>query len=135
MTPTKQISPHRFIVPGHWGGAPPTLAAVVSLVLICCAPGPGPVGTSTNEEKRAKIEAMYEEFRPEFPDAEEIDVEGFLKLQARGEVLLVDVREHDERAISTIPGSISKEAFEEIAADLADVPVVVHCPSGYRRGR
>ncbi len=135
MTPTKQISPHRLIAPGDWGGVLPALATVVFLVLIRCAPGPGPVGTSTNEEKRAKIEAMYEEFQPDFPDAEEIDVEGFLKLQARGEVLLVDVREHDERAISTIPGSISKEAFEEIADDLADVPVVVHCTIGYRSAR
>ena len=135
MSVLRHILPRRFFIPSSWSGAPSFLAAIALLVLARCAPEPGSVGTTTNEEKRAKIEAMYEEFRPEFPDAEEIDVEGFLKLQARGEVLLVDVREHDERAISTIPGSISKEAFEEIADDLADVPVVVHCTIGYRSAR
>ena len=135
MSPIIQMPLHRLFVPGHRGGTLSALAAIAFLVLVNCAPQHRPVGPTTNDEKRAKIEAMYEEFRPEFPDAEEIDVEGFLKLQARGEVLLVDVREDKERAISTIPGSISKADFEELGDDLIDVPVVVHCTIGYRSAR
>ena len=135
MTSTEQKPLHPLFLLGDWGGASSPLAAIALLVLVACAPEPRPVGPTTNEEKRAKIEALYEEFRPDFPDAEEIDVEGFLKLQARGEVLLVDVREDHERAVSTIPGAMSKEAFEEIKNDLRDVPVVVHCTIGYRSAR
>ena len=126
MSPPEQIPPHRLFLRGYRGGAPSALASIVLLVLVSCAPEPQPIGATTNEEKRAKIEAMYQECRHDFPDAEEIDVEAFLKLQARGEVLVVDVREDDERAVSTIPGAISKQAFDEIKNDLGDVPVVVH---------
>ena len=137
MSPIKQMPLHRLFVPGHRGATLSALAAIAFLVLVNCAPQHRPVGPTTNDEKRAKIEAMYEEFRPDFPDAEEIDVEGFLKLQARGEVLLVDVREDKERAISTIPGSISKADFEELGDDLIDVFTrtilkEVSCP-GYTR--
>lgn len=135
MSPIEEIPRHRVFLPGSWGGAPSALAAIVFLVLVSCAPEPRPAGPTANEEKRVKIEAMYEEFRPDFPDAEEIDVKEFLKLRARGEVLLVDVREDYERAVSIIPGAMSKESFEEIRNDLADVPVVVHCTIGYRSAR
>ena len=45
--------------------------------------------------------------------------------------VLLDVRSEEERAVSTIPGSIHKAQFEEDTAKYADKEVVCFCTVGY----
>jgi rhodanese-related sulfurtransferase len=45
--------------------------------------------------------------------------------------VLLDVRSEEERAVSTIPGSINKAQFEEDTAKYADKEVVCFCTVGY----
>lgn len=100
-----------------------------------CGSGEPRVTDGTDEEKKLAIETMYQEYRPDFPDAPEIGVEELLRLQSREEVILVDVREAYERAVSIIPGAISKELFEAEAEEFEGKTIVVHCTIGYRSGK
>lgn len=49
-------------------------------------------------------------------------------------VVLVDVRQDDERLVSVIPGAISQSQFDERAKSLAGKLIVAYCTAGYRSG-
>ncbi len=106
---------------------------LLTLVLIGCAKAPE-MENMTDAAKKARIEAMYEEYRAEFPGVREIDAAGLMALEKAGSVVVVDVREPEERSISIIPGSIDKAEFERRLPELGDIPVVLHCTIGYRSG-
>jgi rhodanese-related sulfurtransferase len=72
-------------------------------------------------EKRKKIDEMYGKYRKDFPSVKDISAEELAKRL-------------DERAVSMIPGAISKAEFEAHRADFAGKPIVVHCTIGYRSG-
>ena len=107
---------------------------VVCLMAACGDEGPG-LEFSGDEEKRAAIEKMYGEYQFDFPSAREISVEEFVELREREDILLVDVREPEERAVSGIPGAVSKEEFEGLKKKGTHPLVVVYCTIGYRSGR
>ena len=109
-----------------------TLPLILSVTAVSCGPAALLAEGRTDGEKRAAIEAMYREFQPDFPDAPEISVEDLIRLQTGENVLIVDVREPEERMVSIIPGAMSKEAFESLKRELGDAPIVVHCTIGYR---
>jgi len=78
---------------------------------------------------------MYEGYNlPLTPDAE-IAPRELAALQEDGMVVIVDVREAEERAVSMIPGSISKEHYESNAEEYHGRSVVAYCTIGYRSGR
>jgi sodium/bile acid cotransporter 7 len=85
-------------------------------------------------EKAARVEAMYAGYRDAFPEAAEVTVEELLALQTTGDPVLVDVRTDSERAISMIPGAISREEFERRREELGERTVVTYCTIGYRSG-
>ena len=111
------------------------LPLILSMTTLSCDPAVPLAEGWTDEEKRAAIEAMYREFQPEFPDAPEIGVEELIRLRTGEDVLIVDVRESEERLVSVIPGAVSKEAFESLKGELGDAPIVVHCTIGYRSAK
>ncbi len=118
----------------------PAISAVIAVsALLALVPGCGtsrpPVEGKSDAEKEAAINSMYEEYRADFPDAAEIDVEELLSLQESQDVLIVDVRTPEERAVSKIPGAITMESFDAMKKDLIDDVVVVHCTIGYRSGK
>lgn len=126
----------RLFSPGALGrplcGILTALPLILSVTAVCCGPAAPLAEGRTDAEKRAAIEAMYREFQPDFPDAPEISVEELIRLRTREDLLIVDVREPEERMVSIIPGAISKEAFESLKRGLGDAPIVVHCTIGYR---
>lgn len=81
-----------------------------------------------------KIEAMYRQYRREFRDVPDVTAADLRSLLDSGEVLVVDVRDANERAVSTIPGVISAEEFQRSHHDHRDVSVVTYCTIGYRSG-
>ena len=108
------------------------LLALLLLPVVAACVASGELG---EEEKRTHIAEMYEGYRAEFPEVEEISVEELLRaLDDGAPPIVVDVRTDEERAVSIIPGSISQRAFESRLADLEGRAIVTYCTVGYRSG-
>jgi rhodanese-related sulfurtransferase len=92
-------------------------------------------GGLPDEEKKVRIDEMYEGYKKRFPAAPEMTVETLrARLSGPEPPVVVDVREDEERAVSTIPGAISRQEFEERRETLAGREVVTYCTIGYRSG-
>lgn len=50
-------------------------------------------------------------------------------------IVLVDVRSPEERAVSMIPGAISTEEFERNLEQYKNATVIAYCTIGYRSGK
>jgi sodium/bile acid cotransporter 7 len=58
----------------------------------------------------------------------------FLEQSHEEQWTMVDVRTAPERAVSMIPGAVSKEAFEAHLDEHANRPILVYCTAGCRSG-
>lgn len=103
------------------------------LLLMACNPAAKDVADS-DAQKKARIDEMYGEYHDEFPSIQEISADELATLQEETDIVIVDVREDKERAVSMIPGAISKSEFEDRIDEVGDKPVVVYCTIGYRSG-
>lgn len=109
-------------------------ASVVALVLISV--GCQKIEARSDQWKQEKIMTMYRQYIPEFPQVEGITVEELQQLQQeQPRLILVDVRSPEERAVSSIPGSISTEEFEHQLAEYQDTKIIAYCTIGYRSGK
>ena len=91
----------------------------------------------SEEVKKARIEEMYAGYNDEFPDIEAVTPAEIADAYKKNEIIIVDVREPNEQAISMIPGALTKIEFEEkrAAGTLEDKPIYMHCTIGYRSGK
>ena len=89
----------------------------------------------STEEKKAAIQDMYEDYREGFPDVPEIDPHALAKAIEDESVVVVDVRDPREWAVSRIPGAIPKSEFEANKVTYKDRPIVAYCTVGYRSGQ
>jgi rhodanese-related sulfurtransferase len=80
-----------------------------------------------------RARAMYQDYRGDFSNAPDVDPGELAEWTLRGEVVVVDVRKQAEREVSSIPGSITREQYEQ--GDFADKRVVSYCTIGYRSGK
>lgn len=78
---------------------------------------------------------LANECRTRHRDAPWVTVEDYLADGQRDRIVLVDNRAARERAVSYIPGSITRAEFERDAGQYRDRPVVVYCTVGCRSGR
>lgn len=100
-----------------------------------CAEGPATrPNADPDAADRTEIDAMYADYRKDFPDVKEISAEELVDLRKREDVVVVDVREPREMAVSMIPGAISKTEFEQKIDEFKNRPIVTHCTIGYRSG-
>ncbi|PCJ58244.1 MAG: hypothetical protein COA73_10045 [Candidatus Hydrogenedentota bacterium] len=108
----------------------------VALFMFACFTGCAiPTSHIPDESKRDRITAMYQEYQPEFPGIQEVTpIQVIEMLENDNNVVIVDVREPEERAVSTLPGALSKSEFEEQEEELKGKKVVVYCTIGYRSG-
>lgn len=90
---------------------------------------------STDAGKAAAVDAMYEEYRKDFSGVPEMSAAELEEQLALGDVVIVDVREPEEIAVSTIPGSLTKTEFENRLSDMESRTIVVHCTIGYRSAK
>lgn len=84
--------------------------------------------------KSARMAQMYREIHEKFKDVPDVTVSQYLqwrKTQPRS-IVLVDVRDDHERAISTIPGAISIYQFKKKKDYYRNRKVIVYCTIGYR---
>lgn len=84
---------------------------------------------------KSEIRRLYDSYRVEFPQVKSVTADALVELRAKEEVVLVDVREPNERAVSIIPGAITREQFESQKSAFGDRPVVAYCTIGYRSGK
>lgn len=91
--------------------------------------------TMSDEQKLEQIEKMYKKYERKFPEVTSISVAELLELQ-KGEapIVMVDVREPKEYAVSMIPGAITTEEFQARRSELEGSTVVTYCTAGYRSG-
>lgn len=112
---------------GHWR----VLLGFVMVVLQGC----GQPSASTEEEKRAEIANLYGGYRHSFPAVASIRVDQLQELQKNNpRVVLVDVREPKEQAVSMLPGAIALHTFERDIDTYRGATVVTYCTIGYRSG-
>ena len=90
---------------------------------------------SADDERRGRIDEMYLSYRKDFAGAPEITVAEALEAVAAGPVVVVDVREAEERDVSMIPNAIYREQFEQNAEKYRAGKIIVYCTIGYRSGQ
>lgn len=89
----------------------------------------------SDEQKRRRVEALYQKYHRKFPEVRSVTVGELLQLEQSGQALvLVDVRQPEEQAVSMIPGAIRSSEFEEHRDDFRGRLVVTYCTAGYRSG-
>ena len=93
----------------------------------------------SNARRAAEIERMVAEFSsPSVPEitADALMAEMLDAGTGNKPYVLVDVRTADERAVSSIPGSVSSAEYEsDFDAKYCDERVVAYCTIGYRSGK
>ncbi|MGB5712147.1 MAG: rhodanese-like domain-containing protein, partial [Waterburya sp.] len=110
--------------------------AVSVFVLSTISFGYQAVEMRSDEWKQDRIMTMYRQYAQEFPQVEEITVSELQQLQQQGqELILVDVRSPEERAVSFIPGAITTKEFEQDLQKYQDSTIVAYCTIGYRSGK
>ena len=107
---------------------------VMAFIMIGCQTD---TSTMTEAEKLDRIEELYQEISENLPDIEAVTPAEIADAYKKDEIIIVDVREPNEQAISMIPGALTKIEFEEkrAAGTLEDKPIYMHCTIGYRSGK
>ncbi len=94
-----------------------------------------PAGSFARES--ADVMALYEQYRAEeLSDVPEVHVGELLERLQSGNkrILLLDVREPSEQAVSRIPGAIPRSEFERDPNQYRDYTLIPYCTIGYRSG-
>lgn len=82
-----------------------------------------------------RVDQIYDTWALTAPGLPTIDAPTLMaELKSPSPPVLVDAREPHERAVSTLPGAISVDAYEANGEARADRPVVVYCTVGIRSG-
>lgn len=129
--------PSRGPDPGRSGTRAPAVCSAACLFALALVPVGAcqDPGALPDAEKRVRIDELYEGYRRSFPDAPETTAETLReRLSGPEPPIVVDVRDDEERAVSTIPGALSRKEFEERHDELAGREVVTYCTIGYRSG-
>lgn len=78
---------------------------------------------------------MFDEYQENnFSEVPTFTVEELMNKTDDQNLVLVDVRNSEERAVSFIPYSITKEEFEKNTTKYIDAKIVTYCTIGYRTG-
>lgn len=86
-------------------------------------------------EKQKTLDSMYASAKRSFPGVPEITAtELMTRLESGEELVLVDVRQPQEQAVSMLPGAITAEDFQQNATDYEGKTVVPYCTIGGRSG-
>ena len=88
----------------------------------------------TDAEKRARIDALYADYQRAFSEVPEVDPAEAKARVERGEAVLVDVREPEERAVSMLPNAVDEATWKARRAEWSDKQVITYCTIGARSG-
>ena len=82
--------------------------------------------------KRHMIEALYEDYRKDFPGVADISAEQAMISADSERLLFVDVRKQAEQEVSILPGAITDREYLKNPAAYRDHLVIAYCTIGYR---
>lgn len=88
----------------------------------------------SDETKRKRIESMYQASIENFPGIPEVTAEELQAMLREEQIVIVDVRNPEEQAVSTLPGAITTEAFTQNMPQYEGSTVVAYCTMGHRSG-
>lgn len=86
-------------------------------------------------EKRAKIEALYREYKKDFADVQDIAPAEAMQLSNAGRVVFVDVREEKEQAVSMLPGAVTEKELLQHPEQYREKIIIGYCTISYRSGK
>ena len=89
----------------------------------------------SDAEKRAKIEAMYKNYKKDFPDVQDIGPAEAMRLLQEGKALFIDVREEKEQQVSMLPGAVTEKQFLENPGQYRGRTLIAYCTISYRSGK
>lgn len=84
--------------------------------------------------KQAQIEQLYARSKQHFPEVSDLTVAELDRLRESTEVVLIDVRNPPEQAVSMIPDAITSAEFEADPSAHAGATLVTYCTIGHRSG-
>jgi sodium/bile acid cotransporter 7 len=88
-----------------------------------------------DENRRQKIEDMYNGYKEEFLEVKDVSVQEAMVLAADGAAILIDIREPGEQQVSMLPGAITEGEFMKNPAKYEDGVKIVYCTISYRSGK
>lgn len=88
----------------------------------------------SDSAKQEEIETLYARSKRLFPEVADLSVEELDRLRETDEVVLVDVRNPPEQAVSRIPGSITSAELEADPSAYSGRTLVTYCTIGHRSG-
>ncbi|MDE2805649.1 MAG: rhodanese-like domain-containing protein [Gemmatimonadota bacterium] len=88
----------------------------------------------TEADRYAAVLRFVEDLKADYPDVPTISAESLKGALPSADIVLVDVRSETERAVSTLPGAITAEAFEERLGEFgrSGRRLVAYCTIGAR---
>ena len=89
----------------------------------------------TDTEKSAKITAMYQDYKKDFPSVQDIEPAEAMRLFQDGQALFIDVREEKEQTVSMLPGAITEKQFLKDPKQYQDRTLIGYCTISYRSGK
>lgn len=105
------------------------------LVLVSCVISVSRINIVQDTAKKIKVSLLYLYYRKSlFPSVSDLSVNELLDLKKEKALVIVDVREPEEQAVSFIPGAITKGDFERNVGIHAGSIVVTYCTIGGRSG-
>lgn len=110
------------------------------VALLALATGIAPVtaahaqSRATEAARHAAVLRLVEELKADYPDVPTISAESLRGALPSGDIVLVDVRSDAERAVSTLPGAITAEDFEDRLDEFgrSGRTLVAYCTIGAR---
>lgn len=85
--------------------------------------------------KRAKVEALYHDYKKEFADVEDIEPEEAMRLFQEGKALFVDVREEREQKVSMLPSAVTEKELLKDPGRFREHTLIGYCTISYRSGK
>lgn len=97
---------------------------------------PGWAGDDMSDAaRRAEIEALYHDYKKEFPDVQDIEPAEAMQLLQEGKALFIDVREEKEQKVSMLPSAVTEKEFLKDPYRYRDRTLIGYCTISYRSGK
>ena len=112
------------------------LCAALAWLLSTGSEPPGWAGDEMSDTARcAKIEALYRDYKTEFPGVQDIEPAEAMQLLKEGKALFIDVREEKEQKVSMLPSAITEKEFLKDPGRFRDRTLIGYCTISYRSGK
>ena len=90
--------------------------------------------SKTNALKHENIYKLYQSYKKEFPDVQEVSPREAMELVNTGKVVFIDVRDAAEQSVSHLPGAIAMDRFLENLEAYSNYIKIGYATIGLRSG-